>query len=253
MLPHIQLLRAFVLSLFALLAGCACPCFRSHHKHNHPQTQPTTRPAVSFPHNFARWENEIAAYESFDRTNPPPKNAVLFIGSSTIRLWKTLESDFPQHKVINRGFGGSEIADATHFADRLILPHQPRQIFLRSGGNDINSGRLPDEVAADFADFVKTVHAQLPRTEIIFISLSPAPARWGQKDKNRELNRLVQEIALRTPRVSYVDTWNMTLTETDDARPELFVADMLHFNPEGYKLLADRVSPFLQNPPPTTR
>ena len=90
-------------------------------------------------------------------------------------LWKTLADDFPDHKVINRGFGGTEIVDSTHFADRLIFPHEPKQIFLRAGGNDIHAGRLPREVAADFAEFVRVVHARLPKAEILFIGLSPAP------------------------------------------------------------------------------
>ena len=80
-------------------------------------------------HNFARWEKEIAAYERMDRTNPPPKGGVLFIGSSTIRLWKTLAQDFPDQRVINRGFGGSQIVDATHFAERIIFPYEPKRFL----------------------------------------------------------------------------------------------------------------------------
>ena len=135
--------------------------------------------------------------------------------------------------------------DSIHFADRLIFPHVPRQIFLRAGGNDIHAGRTPRQVAADFAEFVRVVHARLPRTEILFISLSPAPARWGEADKNRELNRLVRAMALDLPRVGYVDTYDISLTPDGRARPELFVADRLHFSAEGYKLLAERVRPFL--------
>ena len=82
---------------------------------------------------YTKWEKEVAAYEAADRQNPPPKDGILFIGSSTIRLWKTLSDDFPDHKVINRGFGGTEIVDSTHFADRLIFPHVPKQILLRAG------------------------------------------------------------------------------------------------------------------------
>ncbi len=88
-----------------------------------------------------RWEKEISAFEQADRTSPPPKGALLFIGSSTIRLWKTLTQDFPNHTVINRGFGGSQIADSTHFAERIIFPYQPRMILLRAGGNDIHAGK----------------------------------------------------------------------------------------------------------------
>jgi lysophospholipase L1-like esterase len=209
-----------------------------------PTTALTTRPA-SAPHDFARWEPEIAAYEAADKVNPPKKGGILFIGSSTIRLWGTLAKDFPQHNVINRGFGGSEIADATHFADRIIFPYEPRQVYLRAGNNDIHNGRLPRELADDFAGFVSTVHQRLPKTEIIFISLCAVPDRWAEQDKNRELNWLIRQMALDMPRVGYVDAWNISLTNTGYARPDLFRADQLHFNDEGYKLLAERVRPFL--------
>lgn len=194
---------------------------------------------------YSRWEKEIAAYEASDRSNPPPKGGILFIGSSTVRMWKTLAEDFPGFKVINRGFGGSEIVDSTHFADRLIFPHEPRQIFLRAGGNDLHAGRIPTEIAADFAEFVRVVHARLPKTEILFIGLCPAPARWGEADKNRELNRLVRQMALDMPRVGYVDADTISLSPDGRARPELFVRDRLHFSREGYMLLAERVRPFL--------
>jgi lysophospholipase L1-like esterase len=196
-------------------------------------------------HDFARWEKAIAAYEASDRTNPPPKGAALFIGSSTILLWKTLATDFPDHKVINRGFGGSEIVDATHFADRIIFPYEPKQIFLRSGGNDIHGGRLPDQVAADFADFVRVVRNRLPNTEIIYVAVNPAPARWGENDKYRALNKKIREQAVNMPRVSFVDAYDVSLTSDGQGRPELFVADKLHFNAHGYKLLAERVRPYL--------
>jgi lysophospholipase L1-like esterase len=194
---------------------------------------------------YTKWEKEVAAYEEADRQNPPPKGGILFIGSSTIRLWKTLADDFPEHKVINRGFGGTEIVDSTHFADRLIVPYEPKQIFLRAGGNDIHAGRTPKEVAHEFSEFVRVVHARLPKAEIIYISVSPTPARWGESDKYRELNRLVREMALDMPRVGFVDTFDISLAPDGRARTELFVKDRLHFAPAGYKLLAERVRPFL--------
>lgn len=208
--------------------------------------QPGTAPArPTAPHDFARWEGDIRAFEAADRTAPPPPGAVLFIGSSTIRMWTTLARDFPEHLVLNRGFGGSEIADAAHFADRIVIPYRPRQVFLRAGGNDIHAGRPAEEVAADFADFVKRVHDPLPDTEVVFISLSPAPVRWAEKEENHKLNELVREMARALPRVGFVDCYDLSLTADGQARRELFLADQLHFNAEGYRLLAERVRRYL--------
>jgi lysophospholipase L1-like esterase len=203
-------------------------------------------PAAEPQHDFKRWENEIAAFEQADRTNPPPKAAVLFIGSSTVRLWKTLTADFPNCQVINRGFGGSEIADSTHFAERIIFPYEPRKVFLRAGGNDIFAGKSPDQVFVDFKDFVAKVHSKLPATDIFFISLCPSVARWQQAEKEKALNSMVEEFARHTPNVRYIETYSMSLGPDARPRPELFVADKLHFNAEGYKLLAERIRPFVQ-------
>ena len=125
-----------------------------------------SRPAAGTEtnHNFAQWENEIAAFEQSDLTNPPPKGAVEFLGSSTIRRWTTLAQDFPGQPVYNRGFGGSEVADSTHFAPRIVFPYAPRMIIFRAGGNDLAAGKSPEQVFANFQEFVAAVHAKLPDT-----------------------------------------------------------------------------------------
>lgn len=197
-------------------------------------------------HNFARWEKEISAFEAMDRTSPPPKGALLFVGSSTIRLWKTLAQDLPDQKVINRGFGGSEIVDSTHFADRLIFPHQPRLIFFRAGGNDLFAGKSPEQVFADFKEFVACVQAKLPNTEIVFISWNPTIARWQQAGKEKALNEMVKQFVGQNPRLKYLEAYDVSLGPDGKPRPELFMADKLHFNAEGYKLLAERVRSFLK-------
>jgi lysophospholipase L1-like esterase len=196
-------------------------------------------------HDFARWEKDIAAYEQADRTSPPPQGELLFIGSSTIRRWTTLAQDFPEHKVINRGFGGSEIVDSTHFAERLIFPHKPRMVFLRAGGNDLNAGKSPEQVFVDFKEFVSKVRGKLPETEIVFISINPTVARWKLAEKERALNTLVKDYISGKPHLKYIETGDMTLGPDGQPRAELFVEDKLHFNAAGYKLLAERVRPFL--------
>ena len=202
------------------------------------------RPAPK-PHDFDKWEKEIAAFEAADKVNPSRRGGILFIGSSTIRMWKTLDNDFPDRNILNRGFGGSETADSTHFVSRIVWPYAPKQIFLRAGGNDIHNGRPPDEVAADFAAFVTKVHERLPNTEIVYITFNPAPSRWNENDKLKMLNAMVRKITRRMPHVKYLDAYDISLTPEGEARPELFVKDMLHFNAEGYKLLAERVRPYV--------
>lgn len=200
---------------------------------------------------FSIWEKEISAFEKADATNPPPKNAILFAGSSTIRIWTTLAKDFPEHRVINRGFGGSQIVDSTHFADRIIFPYAPSAIFFRAGGNDIAAGKSPARVFDDFKEFVATVHRKLPATDIYFMSWNPTVLRWDNRDKEKALNDMVAEFAKTAPHVKYVDVYNISLDANGQPRPELFRSDKLHFNAEGYKLLVAATRPFLPKPDET--
>jgi hypothetical protein len=114
--------------------------------------------AADTNHNFAKWEKAISAFEQSDATNPPPKGAIEFIGSSAVARWKSLAQDFPGQPVLNRGFGGSEIVDSPHFAPRVIFPYAPKMIFLRAGGNDLWAGKTSEQAFADFKDFAETVH-----------------------------------------------------------------------------------------------
>lgn len=191
------------------------------------------------------WEHDIAAFETADKTNPPPHGGIEFIGSSTIARWKTLRQDFAGQPVFNRGFGGSEAADSVYFADRIVIPYAPKMIFFRAGGNDLAAGKTPATVFADYKEFVTKVHAQLPETEIVFISWSPTPARWKQHEKELELNRLAKDFTAQTPHLKYIETYDLPLGADGQPRKELFVSDGLHFNADGYKLLAERVRPFL--------
>lgn len=199
---------------------------------------------------YGVWENEIAAFEKSDLAVPPPKGALLFTGSSTIRLWTTLASDLPVHQVINRGFGGSQIVDATHFAERMIFLYSPRMIFLRAGGNDIHQGKSAEQVFADFQQFVAKVRTQLPKTEIVFIALCPNISRAKDTAKATALNTMVSEYSQQTARVKYLDAAGISLDSEGRTLPDLFVEDMLHFNAAGYQLMAEKVREFLKANPP---
>ena len=200
------------------------------------------------PHDFAKWEEEIAAFEQADAQTPPPKGGIVFVGSSSIRLWKTLAQDFPQHRVLNRGFGGSEIADSVYFADRLVLPCEPRMVVLYAGGNDLNNGRPPEEVFADFQAFTAKLRAKLPDAEIAYISSAGNPSRWAQVENVRALNGMIAAFIKEQPHMKFINVFTRMLGDDGLPRPEIFVADKLHLNAEGYKLWTEIIRPFLPAP-----
>lgn len=183
-----------------------------------------------------KFEKDILAFERQDRTNPPPKRAILFMGSSSIRMWKSIEEDFPKYDVINRGFGGSEIADSVQLVNRIVIPYKPAVIVFYAGGNDINNGKTPFMVAHDFKMFVKRVHRELPGTRIAYISIAPNPARWSQIEKVREANSIIRAYANKEPRVSYIDVYTHMLGSDGKPKDDIFLPDRLHMNEKGYDI-----------------
>jgi lysophospholipase L1-like esterase len=198
--------------------------------------------------NFARWEKEIAAYESADQKNPPPKGGIVFVGSSSIRLWKTLAQDFPRHRVLNRGFGGSEMADSVHFADRIVLPYEPRMIVVYAGGNDINAGKTPEQVFAAFKAFVEKIRARQPETPIAYISIAGNPSRWAQVEKVKAANAMISDFCKGESNLRFIDVFTQMLGPDGLPKPDIFVDDKLHMNAEGYKIWTSIIGPLLPAP-----
>ncbi len=196
----------------------------------------------------AKWQFDIAAFEAADAKEAPPKGGVVFVGSSSIRLWKTLARDFPEYQVLNRGFGGSELADSVAFAERIIFPHEPRMVVLYAGGNDINNGKSAQQVFADFQLFVAKLRGRLPEVEVAYISIAGNPARWAQVEKVKEANRLIEEFAKQTKGVRFINVFSQMLGTDGLPKAEIFVADKLHMNAEGYKIWVEVVRPFLAKP-----
>lgn len=194
-----------------------------------------------------RWEKDIAAFEAKDKASPPPQNEIVFVGSSSIRMWKTAEA-FPDLQVINRGFGGSQIADAVKYADRIILPYKPRIVVVFAGGNDINAGKTPERVADDFKALVRKIHAALPKTKVCFISLFPNVKRRAQDASCVQVNELVQAFIKTDERMAYVDTAAKMRAADGGPRPELLAEDGLHMNAAGYKIWNEIVGAVLRKP-----
>jgi lysophospholipase L1-like esterase len=205
-----------------------------------------SQPAAAKQPGSQRWEREIQAFEAADRVNPPPQGAILFVGSSTIRMWKTLAEDFPEYKVLNRGFGGCQIADCTYYADRIVIPYKPRLIVLRAGGNDIHAGKTPEQVQADFQAFVAKVRAKLPKVRIAYLTINATPARWGNVGREKKANQLIKDTMDKGANMDYVNTFDATMGADGRPREELFAKDHLHFNAKGYEILASVVRSHLK-------
>ena len=193
-----------------------------------------------------KWEKDIAAFEAADKLHPPPQGAVLFIGASSIRMWKTLATDFPDQKVINRGFGGSEVADSVYFADRIVIPYKPRLIVLQAGSNDINDHKTPDQVLADFQAFVEKVRAGLPDVRIAYLGINPAPIRWAQREKQQKANQLIKAYVATGKNLDFIELWDVFLGPDGQPREDLFLKDRLHNNAAGYKIRVGVVGPHLK-------
>ncbi len=187
-----------------------------------------------------KWEKEIAALEA-----KPKVGDLVFIGSSTIRLWD-VEKHLPGLKINNRGFGGSQIADSVRYADRILIPLQPKTVLLFAGGNDINAGKTPEAVFEDYKAFVAKVRAALPETRILYMSIFPNLKREAQLEKANALNALVAAHVKGDPKLGYVDIAS-ALCPDGKPRAEVLRDDKLHLNEAGYAIISKVVRGVLTN------
>ena len=193
-----------------------------------------------------RSEAEIKRFEESDRVAPPAPGGIVFVGSSSFRMWKSLESDFPGLPVLNRGFGGSTFPEANHYLSRIVLRYRPRTVVVYEGDNDLTFGWGPRQVADDYRTFVRMVRDSLPSAKIVFVSIKPSPSRWKLVDEQREANRLVRQIVAGDSLQSYVDVFTPMLGANGRPQPELFIADSLHMTPAGYAIWRRQVAPHIQ-------
>ncbi len=192
-----------------------------------------------------RWEKHIQRFEQRDAQQFPPQGGVLFLGSSSIVGWD-LNKWFPDLEAINRGFGGSQISDSIHFADRIAIPYKPRVIVFYAGDNDIASGKSPDRVAADFQRFIAKIHASLPKTRIVYVAIKPSIRRWALVGKMRQANQSIRKLCEGDERLVFLDVDTPTIGADGKPKAELFRSDGLHLNAAGYRLWSDLVRPYVE-------
>ncbi len=194
---------------------------------------------------FPRFEKEVKDLIAGDSLINK-KKLILFTGSSSIRMWKDLKTDFPEHNVVNRGFGGSDMTDLLYYAKPLITQYKPTKIFIYEGDNDVNAGKSPEQILAEAEKLLTLLRAELPgRVKIIFISAKPSVVRWHLKDKYVAFNRQLQQWTTTKKNVLYADVWSPMLDENGEVRKDLFISDNLHMNRAGYDIWKKVIGQFL--------
>ncbi|HEX9958195.1 MAG TPA: SGNH/GDSL hydrolase family protein [Fibrella sp.] len=178
------------------------------------------------------FEEEVCELEKKITTHPT--GGTVFYGSSSIRLWTTLEQDFPEVQPINVGFGGSTLAACAWHFERLVLPAQPRALVLYAGDNDLGEGRQPEEVCLFFYVLAEKIQRHLPNVPVTFLSIKPSPARWIIVDQIRSANALIAKAVREFPQFQFIDASEAMLTSDGQPDQSLYEADGLHLSPVGY-------------------
>lgn len=206
-----------------------------------------TSPPVKKAPNLARFEKEIVQFEANDKTAAPAAGGILFVGSSTIRLWKTLAEDMAPLPVVNRGFGGATIAEVNHYFRRIVARYKPSLLVFYAGENDLAVPDVSvDSVVGDFDRFRDSMRVYLPQCHVYFVGVKPSPARWAYEDKFLEANRRFRAICEKDPRYTYVDVQKTMLGPDGRPKKDIYRADSLHMNAGGYKAWTAILKPELK-------
>jgi lysophospholipase L1-like esterase len=191
--------------------------------------------------------NEIAAFKKEDSISFPPKNAILFTGSSSFRMWTDVQSDFPGYTIINRGFGGSTLPDVIRYANDIIIPYRPKQVVIYCGDNDLASSDTVTAkvVARRFQKLFYTIRKELPNANISYVSIKPSPSRMHLMDKMRQANTLIKRFLKKQKNASFIDVFTPMLGTAYQPKQDIFLEDNLHMNKKGYAIWQKAIQPYL--------
>ena len=187
------------------------------------------------------FEKEILAYEKQDSLSMPAKGQILFIGSSSFRLWKSFEADMKGLPAsFNRGFGGSTLADALYYFDRMVVKYQPKWVIMYEGDNDLAKGKLPQQIAAEYDEFKARLKKQVPGAKLVYVAARPSLARVALVEKQKELNALI-----KAKGDYFIDMHSPFYLADGTLMQDIFVADKLHLNEKGYVIFAKQIQDFM--------
>lgn len=199
----------------------------------------------SFAQDPTRFASEIAKIQTRFPADQY-QGSVVFTGSSSIRLWQDLATDFPNHRLVNSGFGGSHASDLLHYLNEAVLVYSPSKVFIYEGDNDISSKKSIPAILATFKGIVSEIHERFPDTEVVLISPKPSIARWNLVSEYEALNAAMKQYAKSTKGVSFANVWKPMLGKDGKPLPDIFIEDNLHMNRKGYEIWAKVIGKFMK-------
>jgi len=173
------------------------------------------------------------------------KETIVFTGSSSIRIWHNLQERFPNHQIVNSGFGGSQASDLLRYSNELILQYKPNKVFIYEGDNDISARKSTNVILSDILKIIQKIREQNTATEIVLIAAKPSIARWNLKRRFKKLNRQFKKISKKDPAIGYADVWKPML-DGRKVKQDIFFEDGLHMNAKGYEIWYNALKPFLK-------
>lgn len=183
------------------------------------------------------WD-EIKAFRIQDSIQKPQDGMILFIGSSSFRLWKSAKDDFNNPTIVNRAFGGATLPDVISYQDDVVLKYKPKKIFLYCGENDIASSEkvTPEIVLGNFKTLYESIRKHFPVTPVIFVSIKPCILRWAMKDRMMAANALISNFLSKEKNTVFVNIWDKMLDGKGEPMKDIFIEDNLHMNKKGYAI-----------------
>ena len=195
---------------------------------------------------FPAFADDIVRFKKQDSINQPPKNAILFVGSSSFTRWIDVNNYFPGYTIINRGFGGSTLVDIIRYAYDIILPYQPKQVVIYCGENDLADNNLSvKEVVNRFKTLYQLIRINLPNAAVHFVSLKPSPSRQALLSQIKDVNRQVETFLKKEKNTGFINVYPHMVDAKGNIMPEIFVDDRLHMNEKGYAIWKRVFQPYL--------
>lgn len=190
------------------------------------------------------FDKEIDNFERLDKIQFPEPNSIVFVGSSTIRLWKSLADDMAPLKILSRGFGGAHMTHVLHNFERIITPYAPRAVVLFVGGNDLAAGLTAEELIMDYEKFLAKLNSQLPKTDLWILGMKPSKSRWNLWREMKEVDTGLQKFAAEHSKVNFVELGS-SLLSSEGVPDDVYINDGLHLNSEGYRRWSQKLKPLL--------